>query len=54
MPKATRTTVPVEEEEDTGLHGTTNPEEAKTHVHTLDDALEKLAESIEEGLQTTS
>ena len=50
MPKATRKTVPMEEEEDTGLHGTTNSEEAKTHVHTLDDALEKLAESIEEGV----
>ena len=49
MPKATRKMVPTEEDEDTALHGTTNPEEAKIHVQALDDALEKLANSIQEG-----
>ena len=45
MPKAMKKMVPVEEEEEeTGLHGTTNLEEAKRHAHTMDDALEKLAQ----------
>ena len=39
-----------EEEEEMGIHRTTNLEEAKTHTHTLDDTLEKLDESIREGV----
>ena len=50
MPKAMSKMVPAEEEEEIGLHGTTNLEEAKTHTHTLDDTLEKLDESIREGV----
>ena len=50
MLKAMKKTVPAEEEEETGLHGTTNLEEAKRHAHTLDDALEKLHKSIREGV----
>ena len=49
MPKATRKKVPAEEDEDTALHGTINPEEAKIHIQTLDDALEELTKSIQEG-----
>ena len=41
--------VPAEEEE-TGLCGTTNPEEAKRHAHTLGDMLEKLHKSVREGV----
>ena len=50
MPKALSKTVPAEEEEETGLHGTTNLEEAKRHAHTLDDTLEKLDKSVREGV----
>ena len=60
MPKATKKTVMEEEvsegeteEEDTketGPHGTTNPVEAQRHIHALDDAMEKLEESIREGV----
>ena len=50
MPKASRKAVLAEENEDTALHGTTNPEEAKIHVQTLDGALEELAKSIQEGV----
>ena len=43
--------VPSEEEMDErGPHGTTNPDEAHKHVHTLDDTLDKLEESIREGV----
>ena len=50
MPKATQKSTMEEEEEEVGLHGTTNPEEAKRHTCNLDAALEKMEESIREGV----
>ena len=50
MPKARSKTIPTEEEDEIGLHGTTNPEEAKAHTHTLDEALERLEESVRGGV----
>ena len=51
MSKAAKKTVPVEgDEEEAGLHGTTNPEEAKRHTCNLDVALAKIEESIREGV----
>ena len=50
MPKARSKTIPTEEEDEIGLHGTTNPEEAKEHTNTLDGVLERLEESIREGV----
>ena len=40
----------MEEEDEIGLNGTTNPEEAREHTDTLDDTLEKLEEDIREGV----
>ena len=39
-----------EKKEEAGLHGTTNPEEAKRHTCNLDAALVKMEESIREGV----
>ena len=49
MPKASHKSI-VEEEEDAVLHGSMNPEEAKRHTCSLEDALDKLGESIRDGV----
>ena len=47
MPKATRKTVPSEEEMDEmDLHGVINPEEAKSHVEVLDEMMEMIREKV--------
>ena len=44
-------TVPVEgDEEEAGLHGITNLEEAKRHTCNLDAVLAKIEESIRQGV----
>ena len=50
MPKATQKSIVEGEEEEAGLHGTTNPKEAKRHTCILEAALEKMEESIREGV----
>ena len=47
MPKAKEKTVVPDEEEETALHGTVNPEEARKHTLNLDKAMDK----IEQGNQ---
>ena len=46
MPKATQKSTMEGEEEEAGLHGTTNPEEARRHIYNLDAMLVKMEESI--------
>ena len=50
MPKASHKSIVGEEEEDAALHGMANPEEAKRQACSLEDALDKLGESIRDGV----
>ena len=50
MPKATQKSIVEGEEEEAGLHRTTNPKEAKKHACSLEAALDRMEESIREGV----
>ena len=50
MPKATLKSIVGDEEEEAALHGMANPKEAKRHACSLEDALDKLEESIRDGV----
>ena len=49
MPKATEISIVADEEEETALHGTVNPEEAMRHALKLDNVLDELEEGIKTG-----
>ena len=50
MPKATQKSIIEGDEAEAGLHGMTNPKEAKSHTCNLDATLVKMEESIREGM----